>query len=502
MYFEDSFFEDEIRSGFLVPTMVKRGWAATLEVLEDIDRVCKKYGLSYYAHLGTLIGAVRHNGFIPWDDDIDICMKRPDYMKFLEVAKFELADNYGVFNVYTTDRHDASLAGVLNSKQLCVKKELYDKYHGCLGTVGVDIFVLDYMPRDEESLNQQIEAIDFIVSLIAQYDDLTYEEQCLQLDLVKTAIGVEIIMGDESNPPTFQLGKILDQLCMLYTEDEADYICNMMTWQGERDRYFKKEWFDDVIIGNYEGFPMPLPVGYHEYLSLVYGDYMNPVRFGAQHAFPHFEGAYIAGRSELGFPLYTPEYLNMPRDLKVPSNVKSIAFIVSRFDWWKKIEPEYERVCEKYTEAEINVIVVPYFTKEIYGNCTGQYYDIEDFESVPNAIGYDEFGFLEKHTDIIYFQTPKDQYGEIFEIDERFFSEELYKLSDELILVPMNQMDSFSEDDGLALKMLKQDVRYPGIIVADRIAIGTGSKDNYLSALVDLYGEGTKAVWDLKMLEL
>ena len=68
----DNFLEGEIRNSFYVESMMKKVWAAQLEVLHEIDRICKKHNITYFADWGTLLGAVRHKGFIPWDDDMDI----------------------------------------------------------------------------------------------------------------------------------------------------------------------------------------------------------------------------------------------------------------------------------------------------------------------------------------------------------------------------------------------------------------------------------------------
>ena len=86
------FLKDEIRSGFYIPTTLKQAWLGQLLVLEQIDRICEKYNISYFADWGTFLGAVRHGGFVPWDDDLDICMKRPDYDRFKEIALKELAE--------------------------------------------------------------------------------------------------------------------------------------------------------------------------------------------------------------------------------------------------------------------------------------------------------------------------------------------------------------------------------------------------------------------------
>ena len=76
--FPREYFIDEVRDGFYVNGLMKRCWAAQLEALNDIAGVCEKYQIRWYADFGTLLGAVRHGGFVPWDDDIDICMFRED----------------------------------------------------------------------------------------------------------------------------------------------------------------------------------------------------------------------------------------------------------------------------------------------------------------------------------------------------------------------------------------------------------------------------------------
>lgn len=76
MDFSTDFYRDEVRCGFYVPTAIKQAWGAELTVLAEIDRICRKHNIKYYAEWGTLLGAIRHGGFIPWDDDMDIVMLR------------------------------------------------------------------------------------------------------------------------------------------------------------------------------------------------------------------------------------------------------------------------------------------------------------------------------------------------------------------------------------------------------------------------------------------
>ena len=93
-------YAGEYREGFFVEEKMKRAWAAEMEVLKEIDRICNAHGIQYFADSGTLLGAVRHKGFIPWDDDIDIAMKREDYQKFLAVAPKELPERWRLCNPF------------------------------------------------------------------------------------------------------------------------------------------------------------------------------------------------------------------------------------------------------------------------------------------------------------------------------------------------------------------------------------------------------------------
>ena len=95
---------DEMRSGFLVTSHRKKLWNAQIGLIKEFDRICKKYNLRWFAIGGTLIGAARHGGFVPWDDDVDIAMLRPDYEKFRKIAADEIKSPYHFLNA--TSRPD------------------------------------------------------------------------------------------------------------------------------------------------------------------------------------------------------------------------------------------------------------------------------------------------------------------------------------------------------------------------------------------------------------
>ena len=96
--FHSSYFEEETRSGFTVPAMMKRVWAADQKVLEEVLRIAYAHGIHCFAAFGTLLGAVRHHGFVPWDDDMDIQVDRRDYVRFFQILREELPEHYEVYS--------------------------------------------------------------------------------------------------------------------------------------------------------------------------------------------------------------------------------------------------------------------------------------------------------------------------------------------------------------------------------------------------------------------
>lgn len=242
--FPNEFFLEETREGFTIDSTMKSFWAAELEVLREISEICEKYNLQWYAAYGTLLGAIRHEGFVPWDDDMDIWMKREDYNKFMEVAPKELPDGFIVESPLTERGYTEFHSVVFNSKSISTSEKRLHDFHNCPFVVGVDIFPLDTLPDNEEEREGQhaiYMLIALAIELIKKEERTEEDEQDLSdaLDTIEEFCGVafprEYLGTDRTDKLLTAIYKLENQLCTCYGEDEGEYLVMYMdyAWLAE-----------------------------------------------------------------------------------------------------------------------------------------------------------------------------------------------------------------------------------------------------------------------------
>lgn len=300
MEFPKDYFLGEERDGFYITSMMKKAWAASIEVMEEVKKLCKKHNIQLFCDYGTMLGAVRHQGFIPWDDDIDLVMKRKDYNKFLSVAH-ELPQNYRVINMYTEPTYTEMLTRVVNSSKISFEKEHLEKFHGCPYVVGVDIFPLDFIspnPQEDEMISNllmivlgQAENIDS--------DQISPEEKEWLICQIENLCNAKI---DRNKPIRNQLMIIGDKLCQLYSEEEANEITAMIK-RTRRPKYrMDKACYAYSIDMPFENTTVPVPVGYETSLRTNYGaNYMTPINKKASHDYPFYKEQEQLVKEKFGF---------------------------------------------------------------------------------------------------------------------------------------------------------------------------------------------------------
>lgn len=298
--FPHDYFEDEVRDGFYVNGLMKKCWAAQLEVLSDIAAVCEKYNIKWYADCGTLLGAVRHGGFIPWDDDMDICMFREDYEKFFKVAAKELKSIYSNYVLYDyhSDNYDEMIGRVDNAVGWELSDEHLAKFHGYPFRAGVDIFPLDYL-CDNRAEEEDRMLVAQMIFTVARREDLTTlnDEVVEYLDSIEEACNIHF---DRHNNLKIQLFELGEKLFSLYKRKEATKAVLMIYWLYNESHVYPLELYEKTVMLPFETIKIPVPAMYNEVLKIEYGDYMRIVRTGSAHEYPYHEKYIKAINDDMG----------------------------------------------------------------------------------------------------------------------------------------------------------------------------------------------------------
>lgn len=285
----ENFFKEEVRCDFTVSSEMKRFWAAGMMILADIEKICNKYGLTYYADFGTLLGAVRHKGFVPWDDDIDICLVRSDYDKLLRALRTELPDNYVIYSPVLDGGNSQPFSRVFNGRKPIPDDWRTEHYCGCPYIVGVDIFPLDCVNRDEGIYSAQLGLYNAIYDLAQGYDKYEERGESEQLiSQIEELCSATIIRGEASEVVP-QLWRLADKIAKISTEAESDHYTEYWRCVSEKEVRFDKSWFKSRIMMPFEDILIPVPCGFREVLTQWYGDYSTPVKYVAWHDYPCFK---------------------------------------------------------------------------------------------------------------------------------------------------------------------------------------------------------------------
>lgn len=289
MQFPYTYFEDEVREGFYISGIIKRAWAAQLEVLEIVDKICQKHNIRWFADCGTLLGAVRHGGYIPWDDDLDICMLRDDYIRFNEIAEQELPEGYVVLNLHKEEYYFEYLTRVANGHRLNFDEDFLEKYHNFPYASGIDIFPIDYIADDEEE-EEQRKALATLV--MATADELLPENENVNnfKDVLAQIEELCDVTLDYTKSVKQQLFQTAEKLFALYSKKGGKNVALMPYWIYFDNHKYPAEYFEKTIMMPFEITELPVPAAYDGVLQIEYGDYMKIYKGGGVHGYPFFTG--------------------------------------------------------------------------------------------------------------------------------------------------------------------------------------------------------------------
>lgn len=239
-----------------------------LQTYKYTAEFCRKHNLRFYACGGTMLGAVRHNDIIPWDDDIDLYMPREDYDKLLSLRNEMKGTGYDIVSLNDKGYY-LPFAKVVNINTTIWE---YPEYEFIIGEF-VDIFPLDnFNCCDKQIIElQKRMSYDFInYKFSIRSDKFKLLKHLFLRFKLKTILRL-IIYGFILNNSEKNAKKIMN-IHRKYTEKEGKKCVCISQWQG---KIFKREWFDDCIDIPFADTTIPVPRKYDEYLKLLYGNYME-----------------------------------------------------------------------------------------------------------------------------------------------------------------------------------------------------------------------------------
>ncbi len=250
---------------------MKETQAISLEILKTVADICEEQNLRYYLIYGTLIGAIRHKGYIPWDDDVDIMMPRPDYDKLMEYMYSHKKDypDLKVFNHDVSKDYPYMITRISNDNYVINMDN--EKPYG-MG-VFIDIYPYDGLGNTkEEALKFGLKG-DRLSSLCYQATRKRYAVETTTSFIRKIVKFPVFLIAKICGKNMFQ--NKLEKLARVKDYDKSKYVGCVVWLSGGMKDIFPRAWFDEYIMVEYEGYKFRAPKAYDKTLRHVYGDYMQ-----------------------------------------------------------------------------------------------------------------------------------------------------------------------------------------------------------------------------------
>lgn len=253
---------------------IKKEWNATiLDILKAFMKICKDNGLTYYCCAGTAIGAVRHHGIIPWDDDIDVIMPRPDYDRLLEIAKTVDFGKYEIITPYDDETYPLYFSKISNRNTTLIE----DRQIPCVIGLYVDIFPLDATDDDVAKAKRLKDRYTKIINRLNAVSTHNTFGEYLSLLKKKEEWGrfaIKTLAFFCRSALRRHLIRQMDRLSHLYDYDKAKNVQVYTGSYGHRE-VFPKSWLGKGKEFPFEDTTVLLPECYDEYLRHFFNDYMQ-----------------------------------------------------------------------------------------------------------------------------------------------------------------------------------------------------------------------------------
>ena len=244
--------------------------ARLVTMVQELDRICDENGLTLYMSGGTLLGAVRHKGFIPWDDDIDMYLTRPDYDKLIEIMRGRNeVDQFKLYEHKLQKEYIYPFAKYVDSKTLLIEK---GGYAGIDMGLYIDVFPVDGLGNTIEEAKRQMKKTNkYTILNLARLVKPWRKE----VSFVKNfAIACLRVLSDTIGSDKL-LAK-LDRQLRKVPYETSKYVGEFVDEIGEKRIMLKEEMYSEYVLMEFENIKLKAPKNWDKWLTQFYGDYMTP----------------------------------------------------------------------------------------------------------------------------------------------------------------------------------------------------------------------------------